>query len=100
MLGADGGRFCVTTIRHYLSQQIAAVFLEVLAKPLERVHVVRDCHRISSFVILGRFSKVDAVVVACGGRTWLLRSPRTPRPWTQLREGEFVVSSSRKGMQK
>jgi hypothetical protein len=39
-----------------LTEQVAAAVLEVLAKPLERVHVVADVDRISSqFVLYGTF---------------------------------------------
>jgi hypothetical protein len=52
---------------HHLTQQIAALRVEVLAQPIERVHVVGD-HRVllsgSSFAGL---PEVDAVVVASGG---------------------------------
>jgi hypothetical protein len=69
---------------HPGQQVTAAVGLEVLAHQPSSVHLVGDCHRIISLEFLGRFSKVDAVVVASGGPLSPSgQAPRTPRPGTQ-----------------
>jgi hypothetical protein len=39
---------------HHLAQQVRAVLVEVLAQPLERVHVVGDFHRVSSQLVFAR----------------------------------------------
>jgi hypothetical protein len=51
----------------HLMQQIAALCLEVLAQPPERVHVVWEPPRLSSRTVLSDFREGDAVVVASGG---------------------------------
>jgi hypothetical protein len=65
---------------HHLPRQIAAVRLEVLAQPLQRVHVAGD-HRVDflSDRLCG-FLEDDAVVVASGGP-----SSYRPGPYTTLK---------------